>query len=156
MKDPRAGSWAVVGVGLLLIGKYAALQLVGAPVVGAPVVGAPVVVAAAVAGRWAMVVAATAFPYARSGGVGGWFREGFGRREWVFSTASAVIVLATCTLFEPASAVGFLGIAVALGVGRWAAPRLGGGLTGDVYGATCELTELVVLVGAALWLGISL
>jgi cobalamin synthase len=32
-------------------------------------------------------------------------------------------------------------------VGRWAAGRLGGGLTGDVYGALCELTELVCLIG---------
>jgi adenosylcobinamide-GDP ribazoletransferase len=30
--------------------------------------------------------------------------------------------------------------------GRWAASRLGGGLTGDVYGALCELTELICLV----------
>ena len=33
-------------------------------------------------------------------------------------------------------------------VGRWAAARLGGGLTGDVYGALCELTEFCSL----LWL----
>lgn len=36
-------------------------------------------------------------------------------------------------------------------VGRWAARRLGGGTTGDVYGALCELTELACLLGLSLW-----
>jgi cobalamin synthase len=31
-------------------------------------------------------------------------------------------------------------------IGRWAANRLGGGLTGDVYGAICELVELLCLI----------
>ncbi|MCL5996253.1 MAG: adenosylcobinamide-GDP ribazoletransferase [Chloroflexi bacterium] len=30
--------------------------------------------------------------------------------------------------------------------GRWASKRLGGGLTGDTYGAVCELVELVCLI----------
>jgi adenosylcobinamide-GDP ribazoletransferase len=33
----------------------------------------------------------------------------------------------------------------ALAFGRWATSRLGG-VTGDVYGATCELVETVTLV----------
>ena len=31
-------------------------------------------------------------------------------------------------------------------LGGWAARRLGGGLNGDVYGAICELSELICLL----------
>jgi adenosylcobinamide-GDP ribazoletransferase len=40
---------------------------------------------------------------------------------------------------------------IVLVAGGWAARRLGGGLTGDVYGALCEVMELVCLLGVALW-----
>jgi cobalamin synthase len=42
--------------------------------------------------------------------------------------------------------------AAALLAGRWITARLGG-LTGDTYGALCELTEAVVLVALGLRIG---
>ena len=43
-----------------------------------------------------------------------------------------------------------LGLVAGWGVAAWGARRLGGGLTGDVYGAVCEVAELACLLGA-LW-----
>ena len=56
MRDPRAGSWAVIGVGLILLGKWVALRNVSPAMLLLP----------PVAGRWAMVLAVAMFPGARS------------------------------------------------------------------------------------------
>ena len=46
-----------------------------------------------------------------------------------------------------------LSLALLIGLGRWMAGRLGGGLTGDCYGALCEVTEFMCLLGMVLWQG---
>ncbi len=138
MKDPRAGSWAVAGVALLLVGKWAALgSIAPAWLIAAPVVG-----------RWTMALAVYAFPNARPGGMGAHMRVGLGRPQIIAATLAAVIVV--MALGWPA----LIALGAALGalvlMGRWAAGRLGGGLTGDVYGALCELAELVCLLTLAM------
>lgn len=135
MKDPRAGTWAVVGLVLLLLGKWVLLREVAPALLIAP----PIV------GRWAMVLAATVFPYARTSGLGAYFRQGLGRTQFGIATALTVICVAVAGGWVLMTLV--IGLAVALGVGRWAAGRLNGGLTGDVYGAICEITEWVCLLG---------
>jgi adenosylcobinamide-GDP ribazoletransferase len=134
MKDPRAGSWAVIGLALLLLGKWIALGEVAPRLLILP----PVI------GRWATVLAVASFPYARTSGLGGYFRDGFGRAQ--IAVATFLTLLIAAPFGWPALAV----IAVApvtVGiVGRWAVGRLGGGLTGDVYGALCELSELLCLI----------
>jgi adenosylcobinamide-GDP ribazoletransferase len=135
MKDPRAGSWAVVGLIILLLGKWLALrEISGMMLILAPVMG-----------RWAMVLAASIFPYARgTSGVGGHYRQGLGR---VQVTIASIVALGTGAAYGwPVALVMILPLAVTGIIGRWASPRLGGGLTGDVYGAICEVTELVVLL----------
>lgn len=143
MKDPRTGAWAVIGLVLLLLGKFVAIGQV------APLL----LVVAPVAGRWSMVVAAAAFPYARTTGLGGYFREGLGRRQGIIASVTALLVIGAAAYFDPRA---LLALVVApllvFAGGRWAAARLGGGLTGDVYGALCELTELIFLLGCV-WLG---
>lgn len=144
MKDPRAGSWAVVGVGLLLLGKFAFLG----------VAGWPVLLVAPVFGRWVMTMAAWAFPYARASGMGGFFRDGLGRRQVAAASVVTVAVLAGASWWQPGLlVVGVLAAVTVLGLGHWAARRLGGGLTGDVYGALCEVTELFCLIGVGVWAG---
>jgi adenosylcobinamide-GDP ribazoletransferase len=138
MKDPRAGSWAVVGLILLLLGKWSIISGLSPLLLVLP----PVV------GRWGMVIAAYSFPYARASGLGGYFRNGLGRPQVILATAIALLAAAAS-----AREVGPLLIAFIIGgvtvfaVGRWAAKRLGGGITGDVYGALCELIELGCLLG---------
>jgi adenosylcobinamide-GDP ribazoletransferase len=134
MKDPRAGSWAVIGVGLLLLGKWTALRYVSFPLL----------VLAPVAARWAMTFSVALFPNARPGGIGAFFRNGLGTPQMIVSTIltlAIAVVLGWRALL--ALAVSFV---FAMLFGRWASKRLGGGLTGDIYGATCELVELLCLI----------
>ncbi|MGQ9815476.1 MAG: adenosylcobinamide-GDP ribazoletransferase [Candidatus Roseilinea sp.] len=141
MKDPRAGSWAVIGVVMLLLGKWAALGSV-----------APAwLIAAPVAGRWAMALAVYAFPNARPGGMGAYMRIGLGRPQIALATLTAAIV-AVALGWQAALALG-AALGSSLLIGAWAAGRLGGGLTGDVYGALCELAELMCLLALALLQG---
>jgi adenosylcobinamide-GDP ribazoletransferase len=134
MKDPRVGAYAVVGLVLLLLGKWVALREITPLLLVLP----PVL------GRWGMVLAAYFYPYARPTGTGVHFREGLGRVQVVVATISAAII---------AIGFGWPGLSVlavapltVFVAGRWAASRLGGGLTGDVYGAICELTEWLCLI----------
>ena len=139
MKDPRAGSWAVVGLALLLLGKWTALRHVEVVWLLLP----------PIAGRWAMVLAVAAFPYARESGSGAVFRDGFGRAQVIRATLTVGITGLFMALVWPGGwrALALLAAPVTVFfVGKWAAPRLGGGLTGDVYGAICELTELLCLL----------
>lgn len=136
MKDSRAGSWAVIGLVLLLLGKWIGLRQ------GAPVI---LPLAAAVA-RWVMVIAAWRFPYARETGMGGYFKQGLGLQQVVIATVTVAVVLFFYPLTVIAVVLAILPVAGL--VAWWASTRLGGGLTGDVYGALCELTELLIVVFA--------
>jgi adenosylcobinamide-GDP ribazoletransferase len=142
IKDPRAGSWAVVGLALLLLGKWTALAAVPPALLILP----PVV------GRWAMVIAAYSFPYARQTGLGAYFRDGLGRAQVITATAVALLAAAASAReVVPLWTAFIIGGVTVFVVGKWAAKRLGGGLTGDVYGALCELTELLCLLGLSAW-----
>ena len=96
-----------------------------------------------------MVLAVWAFPYARQQGIGGYFRDGFGTRQLIIATIFTLFAGLVITVRTGWSVLPVILVApvVVYGVGRWIAPRLGGGLTGDVYGALCELTELLCLIG---------
>lgn len=140
MKDSRAGSWAVIGLGLLLLGKWIAIRDLlpdSARLMLPPI-----------AGRWALVLAIWGFPYARQEGIGGYFRAGFGSRQLVAATFLTLMASLSAALWSGWNALLTLLVApvTVFCVGTWIAPRLDGGLTGDVYGALCELTELLCLI----------
>jgi adenosylcobinamide-GDP ribazoletransferase len=139
MRDERAGAFAVIGGVLLLLLKYAALA--GNPQRLAALVVAPVV------GRWGMAVAVVGFPYGRAEGLGRAMKDHAG---WPQAARAGVVA---------AAAIG--GVAVAIdwralltlplaGALTWAtgcfALRRLPGLTGDIYGALCELVEMMVLL----------
>jgi adenosylcobinamide-GDP ribazoletransferase len=147
MRDPRAGAWAVIGVGLLLLGKWSALlALLAAAQADAwlPLL----LVLPPVVGRGAMAFAVAGWPSARPGGMGDAMRDGLGTRQVVAALVTVLLVALACRIaFGPPAIIGTaLGLVVAWGVGAWGARRLGGGLTGDVYGAICEIAELVCLL----------
>jgi adenosylcobinamide-GDP ribazoletransferase len=136
MKDPRTGSWGVIGLCLLLLGKWAALSEADPrDVLLCPIMG-----------RWAMVLAAKFFGYARpsGSGTGRYFRQGLG---WPQVLGASALAIASALLINPL--VVLVPPLIVLVIGKWAARRLGGGLTGDAYGALCELTEL-----ACLWISV--
>lgn len=137
MRDPRAGSYGVVAVVLLLALKLAALASLP------PTLRLPALILAPCLGRWGIVLATGAFAYARPQGMGRDFKESIRWRHVL--TAGAIALVAAASI---AGAVGVLvwtvvGIAVLLG-GNWVSGRLGG-LSGDIYGAICETSETAVL-----------
>ncbi len=135
LKDPRLGSFGGAGLMLLLMVKFAAIASL--PHASAALVLAPAL------GRWAIVNVAATFPLARPDGMAAHFRAGLSPRELIWS---ALVVALVCGL---AGWIGLLAFAVtaltAWAFGRLAASQLGG-VTGDVYGAACELVETVTLV----------
>lgn len=137
LKDPRLGSFGVIGLVLLLLVKFAAIASL--PRASLALILAPTL------GRWAIVNVAAVFPLARPDGMAAHFRSGLSRRELMWGALTAILV---CGFVGWMGLLAFVVAAVvALAFGRWATSRLGG-VTGDVYGATCELVESVVLVVA--------
>jgi len=135
MRDSRVGAFGVAGGGLLLLAKYAAIlslpHFTG-------------LVLASVMGRWVTSIAIYAYPYARDKGMGRDMKDNVHWLQVILATGVAVLaawLFAAWTgllAFALASAVLWLGASFIL--------RRIPGLTGDSYGALCELTELVVML----------
>jgi adenosylcobinamide-GDP ribazoletransferase len=140
MKDPHAGAFAVMGVATLLLVKWSALVSLEGSSRGWTLLLFPAM------GRWAMVVAVVAFPYAREQGLGKAFQGG--ARAAAILTAG-VIILAASVLMGGTGGIILLAAATgaALLLGRAMASMLGG-LTGDTYGAINESVETAALVTA--------
>jgi len=77
-------------------------------------------------------------------------RQGLGNRQLLI--ASVITLLATGVMIVIDWRTGGVLLAPLVGLwsARWAAHRLNGGLTGDLYGALCEVTELAALLGVLL------
>jgi adenosylcobinamide-GDP ribazoletransferase len=136
MKDPRVGAFGVVGGSIFVLLKYLALASLEDRT------GA--FLAAPVLGRWGMALAIVLFPYARTEGLGRSMKDHAGWREIALATLTAG---AACWL--AAGERGLLALVVAF-VATWLAARFTlarlPGLTGDIYGAICEIVELLVLL----------
>jgi adenosylcobinamide-GDP ribazoletransferase len=144
LKDPRAGSFGVLGGGLVLILKFAAISSLGtsAPPGAAPVAALPLLIAPVLA-RALVLYPMLRYPAASSSRMGNQYRAGFNRRGLLLSLVWLCPTLLAGPRLVAAGVGGLLG---AVGFAAWAAPRLGGGLTGDVYGATCEICEVLCLI----------
>jgi len=136
MKDSRVGANGVMAFGLFLLVKWSLLVDV------LPVFSCWILFVMPVLGRFAMVIAITVFPYARPEGIGKAFAEFAGRRTLIIAGMFALICLLPLGL--PAvinwAVTGVFAIVFCRGISKTL-----GGLTGDVYGAVTEITELVVL-----------
>jgi len=135
MRDSRVGAFGVAGGGMLLLAKYAAI--VSLPHFSGLLL-APVI------GRWTTTIVIFAFPYARDKGMG---RDMKDNVRWPQVILATVVTVITAWLL--AGWLGLLAFVIA-GVVLWLGAsfilRRIPGLTGDSYGALCELTELVVLL----------
>ena len=137
LRDPHVGAFAVTGVvGLLLLKASAILAL--------PQAGRLwVLILFPCLSRWAVVLAMELFPYVRSGGIGTPFLNN--TRRWQVAFALFVTVVAALLIAGPAGlALAAVASMVAWAVGAWASKQLGG-VTGDVYGAVIEISEVAVL-----------
>lgn len=134
MRDSRVGAFGVAGGGLLLLAKYAAILSLAhhSGLLLAPILG-----------RWALSIAIFAYPYAREKGLGRDMKDNVRWSQVLLSTTVTVLVA-----WLSASWFGLLAFALA-GIVLWSGAgfilRRIPGLTGDSYGALCELAELAVL-----------
>jgi adenosylcobinamide-GDP ribazoletransferase len=142
MKDSRVGAFGVVGGVLLLLLKFnglAALSLVD---------HWSILIAVPTLARWAMTWSIARYPLARVEGLSVFFKRGVGGRQIGLASAAAAAV--TLILLGPRGLllIGVTWLTTTL-TARFALARLGG-LTGDIYGAICELTETLLLLSALL------
>lgn len=135
MRDSRVGAFGVAAGGLLLLAKYAAL-------VSLPHLSG--LLLAPVLGRWVLSIAIFAYPYAREKGLG---RDMKDNVRWSQVTLATLVSLLVAWIFWDWT--GLLAFAIA-GIVLWLGAgfilRRIPGLTGDSYGALCELAELTVLL----------
>jgi adenosylcobinamide-GDP ribazoletransferase len=147
LRDSRVGAYGVGGGALLLLARYAALESLPSGL------WAIAVIAAVIISRWGMVWLITLFPYARARGAGSGFRGGPARLA--VASGVALALLGALAAFGSGGMLGrhalvlallsAVGLAVALLWALWASRKLGGGLTGDTYGAANELVEVAIL-----------
>ena len=138
LRDSRVGAFAVVGGACLVLLKWT--LLLGIP----EAERTSLLVLFPCLSRWGMVVTMGVFPYARTQGLGTAFQAGANWRQLVIALGTAV--LAAWLLLGSAGLVLFGGATAAALVLGWWFQRLLGGMTGDTYGATNEVGEVVVLL----------
>ncbi len=142
MKDSRVGAFGAIGLCLLILFKYSLLLDIAPDRLWQALVIAPVV------GRLASVVVITQFPYVRAEGLGkGLFQHsGKGTLYW-----AGLFALAVLGPFGPMALIALAaGMAAMLLTARLVVSKLGG-MTGDVYGAVIEVTQVGALLGGGLF-----
>jgi adenosylcobinamide-GDP ribazoletransferase len=142
MRDPRAGAFGVAGLVSVIALKVAALSGLSGPLQLGFIALAPCL------GRWSIVVVTVLFPYGRPTGLGAPLKAAASPRGLVLAS---LVPVAACLIVGPLGIVaGLAALVTAVALGRWLMTLLPG-LTGDCYGATCEVVETVVwLCGAVL------
>jgi adenosylcobinamide-GDP ribazoletransferase len=135
MRDSRVGAFGVAGGGLLLLAKYAAI-------VSLPHLSG--LLLAPVLGRWVLSTAIFAYPYAREKGLG---RDMKDNVRWPQVTLATVVTMLISWLFAGwTGLLAFILVGIVLWLGASFILRRIPGLTGDSYGALCELGELAALL----------
>ena len=134
MKDPRAGSFGVIGTALVLIAKFELLAALPEPKFFILALGAS---------RGMQVVLSFYHPYAGSRGLASSVAEKLTYRE----LAGAAIFLLPAFVWAgfQGLAAAAVWIAFAFIFGAYAQRKIGG-ITGDVLGAASEFSEILVLL----------
>ena len=145
MKDSSVGAFAVTGVALLFLMKYAGLTALPADNKAGIIVCMPVL------SLWSMVLLARLHRYPREeGGTGRAFMENTGNKELI--TAGLITLGITLLFMRFHAFIIFMIISfVTLLMGEYSKSRIGG-VTGDVLGATKEINDAMVLLLAAAFL----
>ena len=142
MKDSRVGSNGVIAFAMTYIFKWSLLLDLTPALLPLALFTAPV------AARLAMVIGVSLFPYARADGMGKAFAQYAGRSTLIIAALFTGLLLGP--LGWPAAIGGGVAVLFALLFAAYVTKRLAG-LTGDVYGALSELTEVVVLLLFCFW-----
>jgi adenosylcobinamide-GDP ribazoletransferase len=138
MRDSRVGSFGVLGAACVLLLKWNFLDsLSAAHLIQALLITLP-------CARWAMIVALRAFPSARVTGLGAAFRQAVTQGSLLQAGITAMVIALLVGGLVGAVAW-IVATLLALALGAWVT-RILGGLTGDIYGAIAEITEVVLLL----------
>ena len=135
MSDSKVGVFGIVAAFLLLLLKYVSLS-------SAPILTALLLMPTL--SRWSMVAIISAFPYAKSSGMGLAFKQG---ARWYRLTIATVMALAMAFIILQLWGLVLMAILwlFVFGIVSYFRSRLGG-LTGDTYGAINEIAEVLVLI----------
>jgi len=135
MRDPRLGTFGGAGLMLhLMLKTFAIASLPAASVI--------VFLLAPVLARWLILIVA-AQPSPRPGGMGAAFAQGLTRNVYI-GAAIVPIMLTVLGGWRAAIAAALVHLA-AFAIIRAVRSRIGG-VTGDVFGLTVEVTELITLL----------
>jgi adenosylcobinamide-GDP ribazoletransferase len=137
MRDSRVGSFGLVAVVLVLLGDVAALAAMS------PARAIVALVIAGAVSRWALLLLIAAVPYIRESGLG--VAAGGRHRLFDLVLGSAITVIVCVLDWRRAVVAVVVALLIAAVVALIARRRIGGA-TGDVYGATAELSQLGALV----------
>ncbi len=138
MRDSRIGSFAAIGVALVLLMEYVFLNSIPGNLMFATLIVAPTL------SRWAMVNAIFVYPYARLEGLGTSFKEGVSWRQFVI--ASVVSLIPAVVLFKMAGVVIMAGVWITVTIAAIYLKNQLRGLTGDTYGAINELATSIAFL----------
>jgi adenosylcobinamide-GDP ribazoletransferase len=141
MKDSRLGTFGVLAILCVLLLKFAVLDELKWQFFSKTLILAPIL------GRWVMLIGIRFFPSARPGGMGDIFSRSCTNREVIIGTVSAIALAVLLSGFY-----GLIFMVLSGCVAYFMACLLSralGGLTGDSYGALCEIGELTTLLTAS-------
>jgi adenosylcobinamide-GDP ribazoletransferase len=138
MKDSNVGAVGAVGLVLGLLLKWQALLAIPAGITWQTLLLFPTL------GRCAQVLAMSGAHHARQDGLGAAFIQGMATRHLL--VALFITVAACLTLLPVKGLIALTAVfAVTLIIKGYFRNRLGG-LTGDIVGCTCELSEILALI----------
>jgi adenosylcobinamide-GDP ribazoletransferase len=140
MKDSRIGAMGALALIALLALKATWLGAAGDGWLRA-------VWLAPILGRWADIYGIFWFPPAREGGMGRSFQSQVRSADFIFATAAAILLAVALGGVRGLVALALAWLASQL-LAMWWTRDLGG-LTGDTYGALCEIAEVVTLATLA-------
>lgn len=145
MRDSRVGGFGVVGVFCLLLVKYVSLLFLPGAWRLAALLLMPTL------GRWAMVYAITAFPSARTEGLGQAFKEQ--AKWWQLVIATLIAIALSVALMKLLGLALMAAIWLTIIIAAAYLRKKLGGLNGDTYGAINEVIEVFVLILVPLLVG---
>jgi adenosylcobinamide-GDP ribazoletransferase len=139
MRDSRVGAFGVLGAICIVVLKLSLLNTLPVESKYTALILFPVM------GRWGMVWAVVLFPYARkTPGLGVSFTD-FARKSYIIWSMPFILIISIpLLLWWSISIIIVTGLSAWL-TGKWLSHKLGG-LTGDTYGAICEVTEVLTLM----------
>lgn len=144
MKDSHVGAFGAVSAMVYLLLKFtllAELLTLESPLVPYVVLFMPTL------SRWIFLIGVHFFPYARAQGFGKGFHETSRKTQWIFWGEGLLLLLLTYTILQWSGIVGLMIATLFIFFFTRRVSRLLGGLTGDLYGSSIELSELLFLLG---------